>query len=318
MPWKRRRTARRPSPKFAARRYLADPERSEAARHAPGLDVLRESKQADPTIPVILDHRVRFHRRSRDRDEGRRIRLHPEAGGPGSLESSGGAGGARAGTAPRKSTAARRISRRATGSRGSSASIPACKPRPNRSQRVAATDSTVLLLGESGTGKELFARAIHHLSSRREQSLRGAELRRHSRGPGGERTVRPRTRRLHRRRRAQDRARWSWRTAARFFWTKSANCHSASNPSCCACWRRGASTASAARRRLTWTCASSRPRTRTCSEAVAAEDVSRGPVFPHCGRAHHHSPAARAWRRRAVAGGRFSRPIPPRISQAAV
>jgi DNA-binding NtrC family response regulator len=35
-------------------------------------------------------------------------------------------------------------------------------------QRVAATDSTVLLLGESGTGKELFARAIHHLSSRRE------------------------------------------------------------------------------------------------------------------------------------------------------
>jgi DNA-binding NtrC family response regulator len=36
-------------------------------------------------------------------------------------------------------------------------------------QRIAATDSTALLLGESGTGKELFARAIHHLSSRREQ-----------------------------------------------------------------------------------------------------------------------------------------------------
>src|ERR1700686_4978308 len=35
-------------------------------------------------------------------------------------------------------------------------------------QRVAATDSTVLLLGESGTGKELFARAVHHLSNRRE------------------------------------------------------------------------------------------------------------------------------------------------------
>ncbi len=30
-------------------------------------------------------------------------------------------------------------------------------------QRVAATDSTALLLGESGTGKELFARAVHHL-----------------------------------------------------------------------------------------------------------------------------------------------------------
>jgi len=36
-------------------------------------------------------------------------------------------------------------------------------------QRVAGTDSTALLLGESGTGKELFARAIHHLSPRREQ-----------------------------------------------------------------------------------------------------------------------------------------------------
>ena len=36
-------------------------------------------------------------------------------------------------------------------------------------QRVATTEATVLLLGESGTGKELFARAIHHLSNRRDQ-----------------------------------------------------------------------------------------------------------------------------------------------------
>jgi DNA-binding NtrC family response regulator len=35
-------------------------------------------------------------------------------------------------------------------------------------QRVAQTEATVLLLGESGTGKELFARAVHHLSSRRD------------------------------------------------------------------------------------------------------------------------------------------------------
>jgi DNA-binding NtrC family response regulator len=35
-------------------------------------------------------------------------------------------------------------------------------------QRVAGSDATVLLLGESGTGKELFARAIHHLSPRRD------------------------------------------------------------------------------------------------------------------------------------------------------
>jgi len=35
-------------------------------------------------------------------------------------------------------------------------------------QKVAGSDTTVLLMGESGTGKELFAQAIHHLSSRKE------------------------------------------------------------------------------------------------------------------------------------------------------
>src|SRR5207249_11976494 len=35
-------------------------------------------------------------------------------------------------------------------------------------QRVAQTEATVLLLGESGTGKELFARAVYHLSNRRD------------------------------------------------------------------------------------------------------------------------------------------------------
>jgi DNA-binding NtrC family response regulator len=43
---------------------------------------------------------------------------------------------------------------------------PSMKDASQMTQRVAATDSTVLLLGESGTGKELFARALHHLSPR--------------------------------------------------------------------------------------------------------------------------------------------------------
>ena len=46
---------------------------------------------------------------------------------------------------------------------------PVMKDASQMTQRVAATDSTILLLGESGTGKELFARAIHHLSPRAEQ-----------------------------------------------------------------------------------------------------------------------------------------------------
>src|ERR1043166_1410037 len=49
---------------------------------------------------------------------------------------------------------------------GESAAI---KRAVSETQRVAQTGATVLLLGESGTGKELFARAVHHLSDRRDR-----------------------------------------------------------------------------------------------------------------------------------------------------
>jgi DNA-binding NtrC family response regulator len=38
-------------------------------------------------------------------------------------------------------------------------------------QKVAPTNATVLIHGESGTGKELFARALHHLSARKDNAF---------------------------------------------------------------------------------------------------------------------------------------------------
>jgi DNA-binding NtrC family response regulator len=46
---------------------------------------------------------------------------------------------------------------------------PSIRSLAEECRRVAQTTATVLLLGESGTGKELFARAIHHLSPRRDR-----------------------------------------------------------------------------------------------------------------------------------------------------
>jgi DNA-binding NtrC family response regulator len=48
---------------------------------------------------------------------------------------------------------------------------PAMQEVFERIQRVAPTDTTVLILGESGTGKELVARAVHEQSPRREAPL---------------------------------------------------------------------------------------------------------------------------------------------------
>ena len=48
-------------------------------------------------------------------------------------------------------------------------SSPAMKEIYRQIEKVAASKATVLVRGESGTGKELVARALHHLSPRREQ-----------------------------------------------------------------------------------------------------------------------------------------------------
>ena len=103
---------------------------------------------------------------------------------------------------------------------GESAAIRAVRAE---TERVAATDATVLLEGESGTGKELFARAIHALSHAPGRGVRRDQLRRHSRDAARERALRPRARILHGRRPGGAWASSSSATRARSSWTRSAS-----------------------------------------------------------------------------------------------
>jgi DNA-binding NtrC family response regulator len=135
---------------------------------ASGLDVLRETKQADPTIPVILltafgsvDEAVTamkegafdFLQKPVDLDH-LKLLVQRAARQQELL---------RENLILREEFAARYGFPRILGEHASIREVS------QQIQKVAATDSTVLLLGESGTGKELFARAVHHLSPRREQ-----------------------------------------------------------------------------------------------------------------------------------------------------
>ena len=133
-----------------------------------GIDVLREARRVEPTLPVILmtaygsieeavtamkDGAFDFIQKPVDLDH-LRILLERAARQQELL---------RENLLLREEYAARYGFPRIVGEH------PAMKEASQMAQRVAASDSTVLLLGESGTGKELFARAIHHLSSRAAQ-----------------------------------------------------------------------------------------------------------------------------------------------------
>ncbi len=131
-----------------------------------GLDILRETKQADPTIPVILvtafgsveeavtamkEGAFDFIQKPVDLDH---LKILVERA-------------AQQQELLRENLLLREEYSARYGFPRIVAEHRTMKDLSQQVQRVAATDSTVLLLGESGTGKELFARAIHHLSPRR-------------------------------------------------------------------------------------------------------------------------------------------------------
>jgi len=126
--------------------------------HASGLDVLAASRAAQPQTPVIV---LTGYGTVATAVEAMKLGAYDFLEKPVALDdlarrvegAIGGRGGEEVWTAP-----------------GAPAIIgrhPRLRAALRLLERVAPTESTVLLLGESGTGKELFARALHALSPRR-------------------------------------------------------------------------------------------------------------------------------------------------------
>ena len=212
--------------------------------------------------------RLRHHRDRGAGHAGGRLRLHHQAlpargaarqggQGPGAVRHAPPGGEAR-----RAHAGPRRRTPPAPAAAWSATASP-CSGCSPRCARPPPRDATVLIHGESGTGKELVARMLHDARAAQRRPLRRRQLRRARRDAAGERAVRPRARRLHRRGEAQARAASSWPTAAPSSSTRSARSPPPCRPSCCACCRRRSSSAWAARRRSRSTCASSPPPTAT-------------------------------------------------------
>jgi len=128
---------------------------------------------------------------------------------------------------------------------------PALEAVLEQVERVAPTDSTVLIEGETGTGKELIAHAIHNISSRCGRpfvrlncaaiplDLLESELFGHEKGAFTGAI-------------GQKIGRFELLTKARSFWTRWAIFRPHCSPSCCAYCRNRSSSAWAAPGLTTW------------------------------------------------------------------
>ncbi|HEV2615360.1 MAG TPA: response regulator, partial [Candidatus Acidoferrales bacterium] len=134
---------------------------------ASGLDVLREARRADPMIPVIL---ITAYGSVEDAVTAMKDGAFDFIQKPVDLEHLKLliARGARQQELLRENLLLREEYAERYGFPRIVGEHPSMQTASQMVQRVAPTDSTVLLLGESGTGKELFARALHHLSRRKD------------------------------------------------------------------------------------------------------------------------------------------------------